>query len=205
MKTLDEIFIEHGTDKASKHLELKGHNYAPGYEVFFAPRRFDPLKLLEIGVGGGESVKSWLEYFASASIYGIDIVHDTNPYNTPDAIPGIDPRYRFLQGDQSDKTMWACALANWGDEFDIIIDDGSHINTDIIASFDALWPIVNPGGLYCVEDLNAGYTPGSVHVKPGAKTHAQWLHDFIDRIHTAAGDLDSIYFAPELAILRKRA
>lgn len=204
MKTLDEIFCEHGTDKGSKHPYGIGHDYAPAYQRVFEPIRFDPLSMLEIGIGGGESVKSWLEYFASGKVFGIDITANTNEWNTPESSP--TPRYRFQQGDQSDPTMWKCAFANWGiTSLDVIIDDGSHNNTDIIAAFGAAWQTINPGGLYCIEDLGAGYTPGSVHVKPGAPSHAVWLHALVDRIVTGADEIESVSFSRELAIIRKRA
>ncbi len=201
MKKLDEIFVANGTDKGSKH-PVYGHAYAPFYEDFFEPLRFDPLKLLEIGVGGGESIKSWLEYFPSAKVFGVDITEKTNEWNTPGSSP--DSRYCFLQGNQEDATMWQCWLANCGTP-DIVIDDGSHENTGIIAAFNALWSALNPSGLYCIEDLGAGYTPGSVHVKPGQPDHRSWLHALADRIITGAEEIDSVTFSHELAILKKKA
>lgn len=202
MKTLDEICIENGADKGSTH-HVKGHDFARHYDRFFSPLRFDKLNLLEIGVGGGESIQSWLEYFPSASIYGIDIVSKTNPWNDPDT--QADPRYRFLQHDQNDKTGWECLKAVWGTEWNIIVDDGGHFNDGIITSFNSMWECIKPGGLYCVEDLGSGYTPSSVHVKPGFPPHAQWLHAFVDVLMTTPGGIDSVYFAPELAIIRKKA
>ena len=35
----------------------------------------------------------------------------------------------------------------------MIIDDGGHKQSQIGRSFDALWPLVQPGGVYVVEDL----------------------------------------------------
>lgn len=43
-----------------------------------------------------------------------------------------------------------------GGHFDAIIDDGSHLASDIMNTFDALWPHVNPGGVYFIEDLQIG-------------------------------------------------
>lgn len=200
MKTLDEIFIANGTDKASKHA-VRGHNYGVHYAKFFEPVRFDSLKLLEIGVGGGESIRSWLEYFDAAHVYGVDIVEKTNEWNTPEGETNL--RYTFVQGPQESETFWACFLADQGKDWNIIIDDGSHENSGIITTFNALWPTVAKNGLYVVEDLNAGYTPGSVHVKPGFPSHSKWLHSIVDKMHTDPGDIESVYFAPELCILRK--
>ncbi len=38
------------------------------------------------------------------------------------------------------------------DSFDIIIDDGSHMNRDVIKSFELLFPLLNDNGIYIVED-----------------------------------------------------
>ena len=60
---------------------------------------------------------------------------------------------RVLVGDQSDPR----ALAEWGaaGPFDAIIDDGSHKSSHIMRSFDALWPKLQPGGVYIITDLCA--------------------------------------------------
>ena len=43
-----------------------------------------------------------------------------------------------------------------GGGFDAIIDDGSHRNSHIMKTFDALWPTLQPGGVYFMEDLQVG-------------------------------------------------
>lgn len=40
---------------------------------------------------------------------------------------------------------------------DIIIDDGSHINEHVIKSFSILFPLLNMGGIYAIEDLQTSY------------------------------------------------
>ena len=41
--------------------------------------------------------------------------------------------------------------------FDIIIDDGSHRNDDMVISFETLFPVLKCGGMYVVEDLHCCY------------------------------------------------
>lgn len=200
MKTLDQIFNEHGTDKGSAH-PIVSHGYAPFYHFLLHTLRALPIKLLEIGVGGGESIQSWLEYFPEATVYGVDIVKNTNPWNTPGNSP--DPRYNFIHNDQNDRTGWACFLADAGDGFTVIIDDGSHENTGIVTSFECLWPALAVGGFYFIEDLGAGYTPGSVHVKPGAPSHREWLGKLLEDLHTGNSPADAIMFCRELAAIHK--
>ena len=40
---------------------------------------------------------------------------------------------------------------------DIVLDDGSHHMHDVKSSFDYLYPILNVGGIYIIEDLHTSY------------------------------------------------
>ncbi len=41
--------------------------------------------------------------------------------------------------------------------YDIIIDDGSHLNADIIKTFQFFYSRLAPGGIYVIEDLHCSY------------------------------------------------
>ncbi len=152
---LDALARLHGTDKSSYV-----HGYTRLYETYFASRRPTVRRLVEIGVGGitslrgyettegGQSLRMWRDYFPNAEIVGIDI--------HAKAVTG--PRLRFEQGDQSDP-VFLRALIDKYRPFDIVIDDGSHIGSDITASFVTLWNAVMPGGMYVIEDLSLAYDP----------------------------------------------
>jgi hypothetical protein len=190
-ESLDTIAQKHQTDKASvfSRTYAKPHDYCRHLESFFAPMRDRPIKFLEIGIGGGESARTWLEYFPNAQVCGVDLVHDTNPFNTPGSKE--IPRYTFCQGNQSDPVFWACFVATYGGGWNVIVDDGSHISGDIITTFKCLWPHVAPGGLYEIEDLDAA--PEAVGFLL-AKVPSLKL----------TSDVDSIHFSQELCILKKR-
>jgi len=194
MKTLDQIGIEHQTDKASQFSRTwaKPHDYLRRLERFFEPLRDKPIKLLEIGIGSGESAATWLEYFAhpETRVFGVDIVSNSNTWNTPGSM--LHPRYTFTQGDQSSKGFWAKFIATHGGDWDVIIDDGSHIGEHIITSFNCLWPHVKSQGIYEIEDLA---------VAPEAKG---WLCSFGHVALSATEDIDSIHFSKELAVLIKK-
>jgi SAM-dependent methyltransferase len=201
MKTLDEIAIGFGTDKASQH-PVGAHDYARHYDHWFSPRRDKPIKLLEIGVGGGESIRTWLAYFPLAHVFGVDTVRDTNPWNT--VAPAAElPRYTFECGDQGNLEFWAHFIVKYGDDFDIVIDDGGHYSHLIIRSWVALWPVVKPGGYYCIEDLGVAYGPGSVFLTPDWPTHQEFLRARMGDLHTG-GDIEAMHLSRELAIIRKK-
>ena len=195
--SLDEIAISNGADKGSTH-HVKGHDFARHYERAFAAFREKAIRLLEIGCGGGESMRMWLEYFPNAFIFGVDVVEKTNPWNTPGS--EVHPRYKFLHGNQSDPVMWKCLVANWGAPFDIIVDDGSHMSDDVLNCFTFTWPLVKSGGFYCIEDLACSYS--SIFLK--GQSPMEMLKERLDQLHHDS-DMDSIYFSKELAIIKKKS
>ena len=71
MKTLNEIGLEHKTDKSTMT-----HCYLDIYESYLGKWRDKEFTLLEIGVAAGNSLRMWREYFTKAHIYGIDINPD---------------------------------------------------------------------------------------------------------------------------------
>ena len=135
---LSKLAKPYGTDKYE-------HGYTEIYQQYFKDIKHKKLRILEIGIGGGEntkfvgnSLKMWPKYFPKSEILGIDI-YDKSLLDYR--------RIKTFQGSQSDEKF----LSQFHN-LDIIIDDGSHINSDVIRSFEILFPKLNVGGYYCVED-----------------------------------------------------
>ena len=61
-----------------------------------------------------------------------------------------------LVGDQGNNSVLDSWNKESGGNYNIVIDDGSHSNAGILASFNKLWPEVRAGGLYFIEDLQVG-------------------------------------------------
>jgi len=142
MRSLDEIAIATGTDKNSQC-----HNYTPYYKLFFEPMRHLPIKVLEVGIYHGDSLRLWKEYFPNATIYGVDI-EDCSQHNEDRIITDIT--------DQSSGYSLSMFKARFP-SMDIIIDDGSHQCKDQILTFEKLWSSLNSGGFYVCEDLLCSY------------------------------------------------
>lgn len=137
---LDELALKHGTDKSSAH-----HNYTPIYDDLFWLHRYDKFTMLELGVFRGESVRMWAEYFPNATIVGVD--NDLSQFVwTP-----VPRNLQLLESDQADPHLAALEPLN------IIIDDASHLSSLTIKSFELLYPILAPGGIYVVEDTHSSY------------------------------------------------
>lgn len=197
--TLNQLGILHGTDKATEH-PVGAHGYCPHYEQFLASLRESNVKMFEVGVGGGESIRMWLDFFPQASVVGVDIVSRTNIWNDPDSSP--NPRYKFCQGDQSCKTFWACFMADFGSDWDFAADDGGHVSSQIITTFNAVWPHIKSGGFYAIEDLGVSYGVDSVFVPTGWQNHMDFVKDKLDDINRL-DEIESLHFYKELAVFKK--
>jgi hypothetical protein len=145
---LREIGIKNGTDKVDMWHSFQNQSYLDIYEIYFKKYKDKKINILEIGVKNGNSINTWLEYFPNATIYGLDINPNCKKYETE--------RSKIFIGSQDDKNIIEQMLADAG-KFDIIIDDGSHINSLTIKSFELLFNSVSDGGLYIMEDLGCSY------------------------------------------------
>ncbi len=61
-------------------------------------------------------------------------------------------------GSQNDRNFLERVVQKYG-SFDLIIDDDSHLPSDIIISFSVLFNSINPSGIYVVEDSITSYLP----------------------------------------------
>lgn len=148
--TLNEAAWGTNTDK------FASHRYERFYESAFDPYRELPIRLLKIGVRDGSSLKLWTRYFAHHEhIYGLE--YGLEKQFRPEKY--IDPgdRVTVYNGDQSDRRTLDILLKTSGGNFDIVIDDGSHVPWHVLLSFYVLFPSVKPGGLYVVEDVETSY------------------------------------------------
>lgn len=138
---LAEIFARHpDTDKDGPN---GLHSYGPFYEELFAGR---PVRsLLEVGVRRGGSLLSWRDYFPTAQIYGVDNGSEVGFWQ-----PTAD-RIRVFQGDTT-RPQSLGALKFWA-PFDVVIDDGLHRPLAQAITFGILRPLVSPGGVYVIEDV----------------------------------------------------
>ena len=138
---LNCIFAKYNTDKNKYY-----HNYSRQYESLLSSYKDKPIKYLEIGVLGGESIKAMREVFKNAQcIVGLDINNESKQYEN-------SPQNIFVEiGDATNSNFINEIVQKYG-TFDIILDDGSHVNRDVIKSFELLFPLLNDNGLYIVED-----------------------------------------------------
>ena len=148
MDTLTPIANKYGSDKGTIAPDFGHHgprlHFTPKYAEYFEVIKDQKLNILEIGVGSGPSLKIWYEYFPNALIYAIDVVPQAHHEND---------RVKTFVCDQSDRNNLQNVINSIGN-FDIIIDDGSHVTAHQQISLGILFKYLNAGGMYWIEDLH---------------------------------------------------
>lgn len=180
--SLTQIFDRYDTDKNSRF-----HNYSRQYDSLVAGYRDKEIRFLELGVFHGESLKAWRDAFPRAvSIVGIDVNAGCTQYEDAERSIWV------AIGDASDTAFVQQVHTRFG-PFDVIVDDASHTNKDVITSFEALFPLLNDGGLYIVEDTICFKSP--THIVPGFPDHLTYFTRYFPflnqwRYDSTEGDKD---------------
>lgn len=120
----------------------KWQHYFPIYDKHFGSIYFEAERVLEIGIDHGGSLQIWKKFFPNAHIVGIDI--------NPVCKSFEEDRISVQIGSQNDRAF----LDTLG-EFDVVIDDGSHVLSDQTASFSVLWPKTKM--VYLIEDCHGKF------------------------------------------------
>lgn len=195
---LASLFEKYGTDKHA-------NGYTGLYECLLGQRRFDITRLLEVGIGSrsykmpynmlhwvngkrpdympGASLKVWRDWMPSAEVWGMDIAGDC-------MIEG-EERITTVRCDSTDikavgKALeHACSDTIMVDDlpvciaklkqFDVIIDDGSHVHSDQSETLLNLWPHLRLGGIYVIEDLLDDTMWSQQHDLPGLVGNAPFF------------------------------
>lgn len=142
-KCLDDLGLKYGTDKASNH-----HDYLHFYESRLNYLREKGILLIEIGVYHGSSIAMWREYFQEATVVGIDYNPDCKKYETNH----INVRI----GDGASVDFLGSIIKEFGSPM-IVIDDGSHRWDHQIRTFQFLFPLMQAGGHYVIEDIDTSF------------------------------------------------
>jgi predicted O-methyltransferase YrrM len=179
-----------GSDKGTMK-----HNYTAVYEQHLARLKSEPVNLLEIGVACGASLKMWSRYFPYGRITGVDIRPEC-----AELCSGY-PNVEIKIADATKERMFG--------DWDVIIDDGSHVAGHIVKSFHLNWPWLKSGGVYFIEDLRCTYHPGYV-IRFPIEEHDRdrsvllRLVDELMRRCDAGRDVKAIHYSPQMLVVEKR-
>lgn len=176
LKYYEAVDTTRGTDKNTSH------SYGPVYDSLFLKYKDTTSNILEIGISGGHALLAYADYFEKGSIYGLDIEDNCN-YKSK-----IHKRIKLQFGDAKSEQV----IKNYeGKQFDIIIEDASHLPDDQIRHFMDFNQFVAPGGIYIIEDIeekHIDYVSGVL--KPYSERHG-FECNILD-LRTVKGRFDDI-------------
>lgn len=141
---LSKLGFKYGTDK------VVHHQFTPFYNHYLEPHRNEFEHVMEIGVLNNSSLQMWEEYFPNATIVGVD-------NQVKKHFEG--GRRKIFLADQSIPSHLLSVIENTTNDYDLIIDDGSHLVPHQYITLATLFKHVKPGGYYILEDLHCNYFP----------------------------------------------
>lgn len=153
----------------------KWHHYFEIYHRHFSAFRGASPVVVEIGVWHGGSLQMWRDYFGPGShVVGID--------NNPRCLKFEDEDTTILIGDQGDREFLA-SVRSRVPRIDILIDDGGHTMAQQIATFEVLYPHIQPHGIYLCEDVHTSFWAkyGGGGRREG--TYLEYSKALIDRLY----------------------
>ncbi|MFQ6006658.1 MAG: class I SAM-dependent methyltransferase [Woeseia sp.] len=212
----EEVIISQATESPDNELYEtfsadsdvhKWHHYFDIYTRHFEAYRSRPIRVLEIGVFRGGSLRMWKKYFHPGSvIVGIDVDRNCRQYEIS------DQQVYVRIGSQADPDFLGAVNEEFG-PFDIILDDGSHKTHHQLISFTSLFrAALKDGGCYLVEDMHTNYWTSHVDTPQSfievSKQMVDMLHEpylgrkeihFRHNHHQAVSELALSYLAANLS------
>ena len=202
---IEELFET--TEKPS----TKWSGYFDVYERHLSKFVGKSPKILEIGILGGGSIELWLKYFGEGTkVIGVDIDERCLSYK-------YEGDAQVVMGDQGSADFWQKFLSE-NTDFDIIIDDGSHVMSHQITTLQQTFPHLREGGVYICEDTHTSYWPnwGGEYGKEGTfLAYSKAVTDIVNQQHYKAkvednvlrtfNNLYSVAFYNSMVVLEKEA
>jgi cephalosporin hydroxylase len=129
---------------------VKNEPYLRVYEDLASS--FSPRSILELGIFQGGSYVFLDKLFGPRRMSAVDL---TSEPVAPllDYVSRTENRFVHFATSQCDgEKLRQIVLEELADELDLVVDDASHTYEETKASFEFLFPLLSPGGVYVIED-----------------------------------------------------
>ena len=182
--------LMHGTKEDDDELRVfKPRIMLEAYEPVID--EFQGANIVELGLLEGGSAAYLVQRSEPRRFVGIDRTADGgHALQRFVSAQGRDEQVQIHRGvDQADRArLTTIATEAFADgAIDLVIDDASHVYDPTVASFEVLFPMVRPGGLYIIEDwtsedwLAQTFDALIAHREPMARAIADtWLAEIAD-------------------------
>jgi hypothetical protein len=189
----------------SKPLE-KWLHYLPIYDHHLARYRGTGVRLLQIGTQDGAALKLWRQYLGpTAHLVGMDPVAEGQTLDSDDGTIRL--------GSPAEPGAMARVIEEMGG-VDVVIDDGTHLQSEILAALSEGFPRLDGKGIYMVEDTHTSYwdnweggygkpTTFMETVKVLMDDMHHWYHTFGEQVSATAGHLVGMHIYDSVVVLDK--
>ena len=125
---------------------IEAHGYSKFYDKIFCNIKDEKINIMEIGSFYGNASAALFFYFKNANIFGVDI--------NPDMFKYRSERIRNFRVDSSSSQSIKNKILDLDISFKVIIEDASHMLKDQIISLFMLFPTIQSGGYFIIEELD---------------------------------------------------
>ena len=154
--TIDDLFHHFGSDKSNilrfsnNNKNNKGHGFSNLYSKHLEIFKDKQINILEVGSFSGASAASFVKYFPKSKVFCFDInISNFKYYSKNIEVFGMD----ISDVKKTEKTIKTIFEKYNFQEFDLIIDDGSHNLSDILICINTLFKYLKKKGIFVIEDF----------------------------------------------------
>ena len=122
------------------------HGYAKIYEKYLKEHKEKNLNIIELGSFYGNASSAFFFYFKNSQLYSADINPDMYLYRSK--------RLKNFFTDTSSRVSIEKNISKRNIQFDLIIEDASHMLKDQVISLFILFKNLKSGGFFIVEEID---------------------------------------------------
>ena len=143
--------VKYPTDKSPYNTDgnLHKHAYTSIYNLLFSNIRYNNLRIGELGILENHSMLSWRKFFPNAKLYGFEWFDSRLDKAIRDSIPNCS----YFKMDVTNPLSIEEGLLYSGGNFDILMDDSTHVFEDQIKFINVAYKHLKPGGFLIIEDI----------------------------------------------------
>ena len=134
--------VKYPTDKSPYNTDqnLHKHAYTSIYNLLFSNIRYNDLRIGELGILENQSMLSWREFFPNAKLYGFEWFDSRLDKAIRDNVPNCS----YFKMDVTNPESIERGLVYSGSDFDILMDDSTHVFEDQIKFINVAYKHLKP-------------------------------------------------------------
>lgn len=148
--SFSDFIQQYKNSRPADHVSDKftDHAYEEVYEAEFSGKAELPLKIVEIGIGGGQSLRMWTAYFKNADITALEFHKDHYGHNPETGFQCPPAKSVFV-----DAYLQSSADLFEDNSLDYLLEDGNHTPENQTKCIQLYFKKLKIGGKMIIEDM----------------------------------------------------